>query len=229
MPASGLVTVTSPAPVVAVAAMVMLAVSEVLDTNVVELTVMPVPENDTVAPDTMLVPVTVMFWLVAPWPRELGLAAVTVGAPFTVNTPVPAPMPVSGFVTVTSRAPVVALVAMVMLAVSVMLDTNVVELTVMPVPENDTVAPDTKLVPVTVTFWLVAPWPREFGVVAVTSGAALIVKQPVQVAGVDPSLLLTVTSRLSGLASALMVMLAVSEVLDPNVVELTVMPVPEND
>jgi hypothetical protein len=66
LPASGLVTVTFPAPVVAPAETVMLAVSEVDEAKVVEFTVMPLPENVTPAPLTKPVPVIVMFWLLAP-------------------------------------------------------------------------------------------------------------------------------------------------------------------
>ncbi len=65
-PASGLVTVTFPAPVVAPAETVMLAVSEVEDTKVVEFTVIPDPEKADVAPEANPVPVIVMFWLLAP-------------------------------------------------------------------------------------------------------------------------------------------------------------------
>jgi hypothetical protein len=56
-----LVTVTLPAPAVAVEAMVRLAVSWVALTNVVEFTVIPLPDNDTVAPLTKPVPATVTF------------------------------------------------------------------------------------------------------------------------------------------------------------------------
>jgi hypothetical protein len=66
LPASGFVTVTLPAPVVAPAETVMLAVSEVADTKVVEFTVIPDPVNVAAALDTNPVPVTVMFWLLAP-------------------------------------------------------------------------------------------------------------------------------------------------------------------
>ena len=52
----------------------------------------------------------------------------------------------------TSRAPVEALAETEMFAVSWVAETNVVEFTVIPVPENVAVAPLTKLVPVTVTF-----------------------------------------------------------------------------
>ena len=61
-----LFTVTFRAPVVAPAVMVTLAVSEVAELNVVEFTVIPVPENDTAAPDTKFVPVIVKFWFDAP-------------------------------------------------------------------------------------------------------------------------------------------------------------------
>ena len=46
--------------------MEILAVSCVALTNVVELTVIPVPENAAVAPVSKPVPVMVMVWLVAP-------------------------------------------------------------------------------------------------------------------------------------------------------------------
>jgi hypothetical protein len=152
VPPSGLVTLTFPAPVVAFAATVMLAISEVELTNVVEFTVIPVAENAAVAPDTNPVPVIVTVWLVAPWPSEAGLVDVTVGAAFTVKTLAPVPTPPSPLVTVTLRAPVAALEAIVMLAVSEVALTNVVEFTVIPVPENATVAPDTNPVPVIVMF-----------------------------------------------------------------------------
>ena len=66
LPASGLVTVTLLAPVAAPEDTVTLAVSEVAETNVVEFTVIPVPENAALAPLTKPVPVIVTFWLVAP-------------------------------------------------------------------------------------------------------------------------------------------------------------------
>ena len=69
----------------------------------------------------------------------------------------------------------------------------------------------TKPVPVMVTFWLVAPWPRDAGLVEVTVGAALTVKTSVPVA-VLPSPLVTVTLRSPVVAVAGIVMLAVSGV-----------------
>ena len=231
-PASPLVTVTLEAPVVAEPEIVMLAVSVVAFTKVVELTVIPVPENEVArdAPVTNPVPVIVMFWLVAPWPRDAGLVEVTVGAALTVKTLVPVPTPASPLVTVTLEAPVVAEPEIVMLAVSVVAFTKVVELTVIPVPENEVArdAPVTNPVPVIVMFWLVAPWPRDAGLVEVTVGAALTVKTLVPVAKV-PSPLVTATLRTPVVAELEMVMLAVSVVAFTKVVELTVIPVPEKE
>ncbi len=98
-PASGLVTVTLLAPVVAEPEMVMLAVSEVALTKVVELTVMPVPEKVAAAPETNPVPVIVTFWPVAPSLSEDGVVEATVGAALIVKTLVPVPTPASGLVT----------------------------------------------------------------------------------------------------------------------------------
>jgi hypothetical protein len=65
LPASGFVTVTFPAPVVAPEETVMFAVSEVEDTKVVEFTAIPLAENVAAAPLTKPVPVIVTFWLLA--------------------------------------------------------------------------------------------------------------------------------------------------------------------
>jgi hypothetical protein len=154
---SPFVRVTFRTPAAALAATVMLAVKDVELKNVVELTVIPVPENVTVAPEMKPVPVIVTVWLLAPCPRELGLVDVTAGAGFTVNAPVPVATSPSGLVTTTLRAPVAALPEIVMFALSEVELTKETELTVMPDPENPAVAPETKLVPVIVTVWLVAP------------------------------------------------------------------------
>ena len=148
---------TSPVPVAAAASIVMFAVTVVLLTKTVEFTVIPAPENETLAPLTKRDPVIVTVWLVAPCGRELGLTDVTADPRFTVNTPIPTPTPVSGFITVTLRAPVAAPEAIVMFATSDALLTNAVEFTVIPEPENDAPAPVTNPEPVIVTFWLLAP------------------------------------------------------------------------
>ena len=227
VPASGLVTVTLRAPVLAFEAIVMFAVRWPESTKLVELTVMPVPENAALAPLTKPVPVIVMFWLLAPCPRELGLVELTVGPALTVKTLVPVPAPASGLVTVTSRAPVLAFEAIVMFAVRWLESTKLVELTVMPVPENETLAPLAKPVPLIVTLWLPAPCPSELGLVEDTVGAALTVKAEVLVA-VLPSPLVIETSRAPVLAVEETVTLAVSWVELLNVVELTVIPDPND-
>ena len=67
-------------------------------------------------------------------------------------------VPASPLVTVTLRAPVAAPDSIVMFAFSSVALTNVVELTVMPAPnEEASEAPLTKLLPLIVTFWLAAP------------------------------------------------------------------------
>jgi hypothetical protein len=195
----------------------------------VELTVIPEFANEITAPDWNPDPLIVMFCPLVPRPRELGLAPVTVGAVVvTEKTPVPVPEPPSVFVTVTFRAPVTAVVAMVTLAVSCVELTNDVELTVIPVPEKDTLAPLAKPVPVIVTFWLVAPCASAFGLAEPTVGAASTVKIPWPVPA-PASGLVTVTFRLPVAAVAAMVTLAVSCVELTNDVELTVIPVPEKD
>jgi hypothetical protein len=136
-PASGLVTTTSPAPVVAVGEMVTLAVSWVDDTKVVELTVTPVAENEADAPETKPLPLIVMLWFAALRPRELGAADVSVGLAVTVKQPAHVPTPASPLLTVIVLAFAVAPVAIVMFAVTCVAETNVVEFTVMPVPEKD--------------------------------------------------------------------------------------------
>jgi hypothetical protein len=76
-----------------------------------------------------------------------------------VNTPAPVAVLPSPFVTVTLRAPVAAAPVIVMFAVSDVALTNVVEFTVIPIPENElaSAGPLSNPVPVIVTFWLVAP------------------------------------------------------------------------
>lgn len=147
----------------------MLALSEVLLVKVVELTVMPVPEKEAAAPETKLVPVMVTSWFAEPRARALGLVEDTVGAgavdPTVVTLKHPAQVPDSpgrrgsaeGLSTLTSRAPGGASEATEMFAFSEVVLSNVVELTVMPLPENDALAPGWKLVPAMVTSRLVDP------------------------------------------------------------------------
>jgi hypothetical protein len=172
-PPSVFVTVTSPAPSVAAPEMVTLAVSCVDDTKVVEFTVIPVAEKADDAPVAKPVPVIVTLALVAPRPLELGLVDVTVGGALTVKHPEQDPLSRSVFVTVMFRVPVVAFAASVMLAVNEVGETKVVELTVIPVPENDATAPEANPVPVIVTLWLDVPCARDEGEADVTVGAGV--------------------------------------------------------
>jgi hypothetical protein len=80
-------------------------------------------------------------------------------------------------VTLTEREPVDAPDEIVTFAESWVALANELEFTVIPVPENDTVAPETNPVPVTVTVWLAAPWPREEGLVEATVGAESVVRR----------------------------------------------------
>jgi hypothetical protein len=151
VPPSGFVTVTVCTPTVALAPTVTGTVSDVALTKVTAPRVIFASLKETVAPDWK--PVPVMVTVVGPVPRviALGDVAFTVGPAFTVKTPVPVPTPVSGFVTVTLCAPVVALAPTVTGTVSDVALTKVTPPRVMFASLNETVAPDSKPVPVIVT------------------------------------------------------------------------------
>src|SRR5690349_11251342 len=105
--ASGAVTPTVRAPVVALDDTLITAVSLVALLTVTVPTVMPEP-NDTVSHVAKPVPLIVMLWFVAPRPREVGLTDETESTGPIVRQFVQLPAPPSGFVTVTVRAPVAA-------------------------------------------------------------------------------------------------------------------------
>lgn len=107
---------------------------------------------------------------------------------------------------------------------------KVVLFTVIPSPENETDAPETKSEPPTVTFWLLAPRGRESGSAEETVGAgeAVTRKHPLQEPA-RPSGLVTVTSRAVVGASGATVRFARRAVLLTNVVLFTLMPVPEKE
>lgn len=127
----------------------------------------------------------------------------------------------------TARGPVAAVDEMVIVAVSVVELVNVAELTVIPAPNDAASAgPLSKLLPVIVMLWFVAPCPRELGLVGLlvlSAGAGLIEKR-LFVVTVVWSGLVTVTPSLPVLAVEAIEMFAVSCVALTNVVELTVMP-----
>src|ERR1700761_313788 len=116
-----------------------------------------------------------------------------VGAALTVNAAVAVAASPSGLVTVRLRARVAAALAMVMLAVSWVALTYVVELTVIPVPENEATAPEMKFVPVIVTLRLVAPWSAEVGLAEVVVGPSTVAA-PLAALGVDHDLQTASTS-----------------------------------
>lgn len=186
-------------------------------------------EKVAVAPLSNPVPLTVRFCDVAPWPRDVGLTAVTVGAALTVKIePLVAILP-SPFATVKVRGPVAALLDIETFTVSVVAFTKVVERTVMLLPEKAVarLAPLTKSVPVTVKLWFTAPALSDEGDTPVIVGAGLTVKiaplVPLPASGFVTVMVLDPT-----VAPPAMVTLTVSVVALTKVVELTVMPVPEN-
>lgn len=170
---SPLAIVTVRAPVVALGAIVIVAVSCVALTNVVEATVIPAPKDDaSCAPLSKPVPWIVTLRLLAPSSPDPGEAEAIVGAGFTENTD-PVAISPSGFVTLTVRAPIAAVEAIVMFAVSCVALRNVVELTVTPAP-NDALAPCTKLVPSSETLKPVAPWSAAPGPAETIVGGATV-------------------------------------------------------
>ena len=155
VPVSGLVTVTSRAPIVALLATVTLSVNDVALLRVSELSVMPVPDHFTVTPDWNPVPVTVTATCDAPTGRDAGVRLVTRGSATTVRQFAHVAVPPSELTTVTVCAPAVAVAPAVMLAVSLVAELRVTEFTVMPVP-NETLPPPVpkfvrKFVPLTAT------------------------------------------------------------------------------
>ena len=126
-------------------------------THVVELTVIPAPENDAARARTTDEAGAVDRDVQVRRARPPALVDVTVGLALTVNMPTEVTAPVSGFVTVRSRAPVAAFEAIDTFAVSFVALTKFVELTVMPAPENDATAPLMNFVPLIVMTAFVAP------------------------------------------------------------------------
>ena len=163
---SELTTFTVLTPAVVPEAMVILAVSRVELTNVVELTVMPAP-NLAMAPAWKCDP-RMSTERVAPLAPLFGEVDVGAGAGSMVRHPVqmaePAPV-----VTVMLRAPIGAVAVAFTLMVNLMLLTKVVETTVTPVPDTEVVAPDWKLVPFTARV-RVPPWPSALGLTEETVG-----------------------------------------------------------
>ena len=151
VPLSWLTTFTVLAPGDVPEEIVMLAMSSLELTKVVECTVTPAP-NVALAPDRKFEP-RMSTVRVAPLAPVLGAVDVGVGAAWIVRHPVHVPE-APPELTVTSRVPTVAVAAAFTAIVSWLLLTKVVDSTVTPVPDTVAVAPDWKLVPLTVSFRL---------------------------------------------------------------------------
>jgi hypothetical protein len=152
------------------------AVIVVALTTVTLLALTPPPDTATVAPARKFVPVRVTcsdVGVMALDPRGpvFGEIAVRVGAAGAVTVKVTALLVPPPVVTVTFLPDRVALVAMVKVAVIDVALTTVTPLTVTPVPDTATVAPATKLVPVSVT-GTAAPRLPDVGLIEVSVGAA---------------------------------------------------------
>ena len=165
--------------------------------------------------------------MVAPWPRELGLAFAAVGAAVTVKQleQVTAEEP-SAFRTVKLRGPVTAAVLLRVAVICVELTTTTFE-TVMSLLKL-TVGPERNPVPEIVTLRPDAPWPMVFGSTPLTVGNGFTVKQPTH-EDEPPSLeLVTMTLRAPAVAPEDTLIDKVICVALSTVVVLTVIPVPEN-
>jgi uncharacterized membrane protein (UPF0136 family) len=194
MPPSVLVTVTVCAPSVALAVTVTGTVIDVALTTVTAPRVMFASPKETVAPDRKPVPVIVTVVSEVPSALALGDAEVTVGAASTVNT-LAEPVPLFVLVTVTVCAPSVALAPTVTGTVIDVALTTVTVPRVMFASLKETVAPDTKPVPVMVTVVCAEPRALALGDAEVTVGLTipeLTVNTPVPVPE-PPSVLVTVT------------------------------------
>jgi hypothetical protein len=177
VPLSGLITFTVLPPVVVPEEIVILAVSLVELTKVVEITVMPDP-NLAMAPDRNLEPRTSTDRVV-PLAPLFGEVDVTTGEGLIVRHPAHVVEPAT-VMTVTSRGPTAAVASAFTLIVSLMLLMKVVETTVTPVPDTDVVAPAWKLLPFTDRVRVPA-WPSVFGLTDEIVGAPVfpvIVRMP---------------------------------------------------
>ena len=233
-PPSRLVTVTVRAPTVAEVDTERLTVRWVEFVRVTELTVIPPPvkATDEVGhePDRKLEPVMTIDWLVAPWPRELGLSDEIPGAGLTSKALALVPRPPSRLTTVTSRKFVVAPDEIDRTTVKWVGLVRVTEFTVIPLPEKRTFAGDqgplAKFEPVMTVDRFVAPRPPVSGLSDETLGAAVMARQLEQVALDGPGLV-TVTLRFERLAPPETDTLAVIVVALTRTTELTVSPLPE--
>jgi hypothetical protein len=130
----------------------------------------PVPENETVAPVTKPVPVIANASFVAPCPIEIGSTEMAVVPASMVRHAEQVPACESVFVTVTSRSVRAAPPDTERGTMRLVGELTVTVPAVTPVPETVTTAPFAKWVPVRVTSTAEAPRPRALGFALVTVG-----------------------------------------------------------
>ena len=180
-PPSVFVTVTVRVPTVAVPETVTTRSIRALLVTVVETTVMSAAENVTTAPAAKSVPVTTSAFDTAPTASEVGDVALGVGLALTVSAATEVTVPKSVLETMRSRVPVVAVEVTSSRTVSDVAELTVADVTVTPVPDTATEAPDWKPVPVIVIDFAAAPWPTDEVDSDDTAGAAETVIAPAAV------------------------------------------------
>lgn len=172
-PGKGLVTFTGTVPPVAswLARILTVIVVPPLET----VPVLLVPLKFTFAPVTKFVPVTVSVAIAWPTRPLDGLTEVTVGTGLLIVklAEFDAPPPGAGFVTTTETVPPICSSLAVMLAVIVVPPLETVP--ALEIPLKSTVAPGTKLVPVTVRVEIGWPTSAVEGLVEVTTGTGFVV------------------------------------------------------
>ena len=198
------------------------AVIVVLVVTVTLLAVIPVPLKLIEAGVKKLVPVSVMVPVVVPCALLDWLSEVSVGAPSTVNGLLPEVPP--EVITVTFWTPVVAVPEIANVAVMLVELTTTRLLTVIPEPLNWIVAPETKLVPVSVSL-TVPPCAPMATLSEVRVGAGGLTVNCTTLAVVSPSVV-TNTVWAPSVAPAAIVNVAVIVVLLVTVTLFAVMPLP---
>jgi hypothetical protein len=165
---SGFVTTAATAPAACAVVVPVMLVALIVDTFTGD------PPKDTLEP--LWKPVPAIVSAVPPALGPLfGVTELTVGAATYVKHPVHVALCASGFVTITLTAPAACAVVVPVIEVASIVTTVRAD------PPNETVAPDTKPLPLIVTDVPPAAFPL-FGATDVTAGAARYVKQPMHVA-----------------------------------------------
>ena len=227
VPPSAFVTVTLRRPISASAAIETDATSSVgLTKSGVSTRVMPVPENETVAPSWKPEPVTVTSWPTTPCGRRLGDSAVVTGISVIDSTVLAVWMPPSGLVSVSERASSDAVGDTDTVSTTKVDDDTTTLSMVTPVPEKAAVIPDWNPEPLTATSADVAPRPAAAGDSESTTGIGVTVSADSSV-DVPPSVLVSVSERTVSAVSVAAESVSVTRTDELTVTELIVMPLPE--